>query len=111
MAEVINSVVNKDNLLATLMLKQGLLCSMLQRFHLKFILLMVGRAGRGAGAGGEADIKTDNLLKCVLCQILSGRWYQPSLVRSTTFKSSDCEGRAGLGWAGRCLAVISFVKH
>ena len=72
---------------------------------------MVGRAGRGAVAGGEADIKTDNLLKCVLCQILSGRWYQPSLVRSTTFKSSDCEGRAGLGWAGRCLAVISFVKH
>ena len=65
----------------------------------------------GAGAGGEADIKTDNLLKCVLCQILSGRWYQPSLVRSTTFKSSDCEGRVGLGWAGRCLAVISFVKH
>ena len=60
---------------------------------------MVGRAGRGEGAGGEADIKTDNLLKCVLCQILSGRWYQPSLVRSTTFKGSDCEGRAGLGWA------------
>ena len=78
---------------------------MLQRFHLKFILLMVGRAGRGAGAGGEADIKTDNLLKCVLCQILSGRWYQPSLVRSTTFKSSDFEGWAGLGWAGLGWAV------
>ena len=35
----------------------------------------------GWEGGGEADIKTDNLLKCVLCQILSGRWYQPSLVR------------------------------
>ena len=40
-----------------------------------------GGGGGGGGAGGEADIKTDNLLKCVLCQILSGRWYQPSLVR------------------------------